>query len=74
MDIARKANVQATERSKDFVVSGPPQLIICILRASAAETRVKIKHWGDIVAGVATQIVVGDKRHNNQYWSVTPVV
>jgi hypothetical protein len=36
----------------------PPQLILVILPQSAADVRLRVKRWGDVARGVATQCVV----------------
>ena len=37
---------------------GPPQLILVMLPANAADCRRTVKHWGDIKMTISTQCVV----------------
>ncbi|KAG6334555.1 hypothetical protein ID866_4531 [Astraeus odoratus] len=47
----------------------PPDLILVVLPASAAEIRLAVKQFGDVLHGISTQCVREDKiaRCNNQY-------
>ncbi|KAF9072959.1 Piwi domain-containing protein [Rhodocollybia butyracea] len=51
--------------------SGPPPLLVVILPQNAAEVRHRVKHWGDVRAGIITQCIREGKlaRANNQYFN-----
>ncbi len=48
-----------------------PSLLICILRKHQPEITKEVKRFGDILEGIVTQVVVGEKlkaKGLNQYW------
>ncbi|KAF9463147.1 Piwi domain-containing protein [Collybia nuda] len=69
-----KALTNALQKSRETLgsrFSGQSFLLIVILPLKAAEIRLRVKHWGDIIQGVQTQCLREDKvtGARDQYWN-----
>lgn len=64
-NIGRELLTFAQQVSASQRLNEPPDIIVCVLPERAEAVRNDIKRFGDIVNGIATQIVVGKKMVGN---------